>query len=46
MVRGVALVMTSEGWGKGTEGFSVMLGVVVVDFDGEGFCGEVLVGEV
>ena len=46
MVIGVALVMTSEGWGMGMEGFSVMLGVVVVDFDGEDFCGEVLVGEV
>jgi hypothetical protein len=46
MVRGVALVITSDGWGKETEGFSVVFGTVVVDFDGDGFCGEVLVGEV
>jgi hypothetical protein len=46
MVRGVASVMTSEGWSKGMEGFSETLGVVVVDFDGDGFCGEVLDGEV
>jgi hypothetical protein len=46
MVRGTALVMISECWDKGTEGFSMMLGVVVVVFDGEDFCGEVLVGEV
>ena len=45
MVRGVASVMISEGCGKGTERFSVTLGVVVV-CDGEDFCGEVLVGEV
>jgi hypothetical protein len=30
----------------GTERFSVMLGMVVVDFDGEAFCGEGFVGEV
>jgi hypothetical protein len=46
MVRGVALVMTSDGWGKGTERFSVVLGTVVVVFDGDDFCGEDLVGEV
>jgi hypothetical protein len=46
MVRGVASVMISEGCGKGTEGFSVKLGVMVVVCDGEDFCGEVLVGEV
>jgi hypothetical protein len=47
IVRGVASVMIFEGWGKETEGFSVMLGmVVVVVFDGEAFCGEVLLGEV
>jgi hypothetical protein len=46
MVSGVALVMTSEGWGKEPEGFSVMVGVVVFDSDGEAFCGVDLVGEV
>jgi hypothetical protein len=46
MVRGEASVMTVKGWGKGTEVFSVMLGAVVVVFDGEDFCGEDLVGEV
>jgi hypothetical protein len=46
MVRGVASVMIFEDWGKETEGFSVMLGTVVVDFDGDDFCGEDLVGEV
>jgi hypothetical protein len=46
MAKGVTSVMISEGWGKGTERFSVMLGTVVVVSDGEGFCGEDLVGEV
>jgi hypothetical protein len=46
MVRGVASVMMFEGWVKGTEEFSVMVGVVVFDSDGEAFCGEDLVGEV
>jgi hypothetical protein len=46
MVKETALVMISDGWDKGTEKFSIMLGVVVVFFDGEDFLGEVLVGEV
>jgi hypothetical protein len=46
MVRGEASVMTVEGWGKGTEVFSVMLGAVVVVIDGEDCCGEDFVGEV
>jgi hypothetical protein len=46
MVIGVASVMTSEGLSRETEGFSASLEAEVVDFDGEGFCGEVLVGEV
>jgi hypothetical protein len=37
MEMGTTLVMISEDWGKGTEGFSIMLGVVVVVFDGEDF---------
>jgi hypothetical protein len=41
MVRGVALVMTSEVWGKVSERFSVVFGAVVVDFDGEFLVGEV-----
>jgi hypothetical protein len=45
MVRGVASVMTLEGWVKGTERFSVMLGTVVVVCGGD-FCGEDLDGEV
>jgi hypothetical protein len=46
MVSGVALVMTLEGWGKEPEGFSGMLGTVVVVCDGGDFCGEDLDGEV
>jgi hypothetical protein len=46
MVSGVASVMTFDGLGKGSEGLSVVFGAVVVGFDGDGFCGEVLVGEV
>jgi hypothetical protein len=46
MVRGVASVMISEGCGKGTEVFSVTLGVVVVAFDGDDLVGEVFGEEI
>jgi hypothetical protein len=38
--------MMSEGWVKGTVGFSVIVGMLVFVFDGEIFWGEDLVGEV
>jgi hypothetical protein len=46
MVRGEASVMTVEGWGKGTEVFSVTLGMVVVVFDGDDLVGEVFGEEI